>query len=1038
MKINCHKFFLLILFTAFVWSVEFPAERVSANQINHRRNDVFYQGKPSLKRFTSRDGLPTNSVMSIERDGRGYVWFGTQEGAAVYNGHAFSVINMPNRAVSNYIFDVLTASDESVWFGTDGGGLHRLKDGSWASFDTASGLAHNAIRVLLETKSEAGGQIIWVGMREGLSKFENDAWTSFTDKEGLPDKRVRSLLETLDDAGKSTLWIGTYGGLAVWRDDEKKVFDEKNGLPGKTVFALLETKNEAGADVVWAGTDKGLAKYENGSWQTFENLSETLTKSVRALGKSSKSDGTTTVWVGFDDAGIAYFDKGKWFFLDETDGLPNTIIFAFAETGAPDGSVWISNLAQGVSRFERSNWHSLSDPKMLPNKIVFDVEETVSETGEKAFWFATYGGGIARFQNGVWKKFGKDDGLLNDFAQTLYETKDETGKQVLYAGTEKGLLKFQNDKWEEIPLVADVPLIEVWNIRETKTESGKQELLISASYGLFRKSDEAQIVYDKNNGLPDRRVRDALEIVSETGEKTLWVATYSGGLAKMEKGVWTVYNDKNGFPTNKTYTLAEIKTENSRQLWVGTGGGGIVVFDLEKPDEKFRVISSETGGLTPSDTIYKIFQDEKKRIYVTTNKGVARITPVAGGEISEYDSYIFTTEDGLPENECVSGAGFVDDAGRVWVGTVGGAAVLDLSREMHGDATARLFLENVLVNGEKRSLAPNTALPYSENNIVFEYVMPTNFRESATVYRTQLAGLEEKPTDWTHELRREFTYLPDGEYVFKVWGKDAGGNVSQTLEIPFRVRPAWWQTWWAFLLYLLATALIVALIAYAVYRNRYLRMLEIERVRTRIATDLHDDVGTSLSKISILSEVLSRGDGKIGEEEKESLAAIANTSRKVVGSMSDMVWSINPNRDNLRDTIQRMRRFAVELLMARDIEFSFDAPDDEREIKLDVDLRRQLYLVFKESLNNAVKHSGCTRVEIELKPKRDSIILRVSDNGRGFEPEENPEGNGLTNMQARTAEIGGKFEILSKKGEGTSIILQIPRRSHIFKVAKST
>lgn len=166
--------------------------------------------------------------------------------------------------------------------------------------------------------------------------------------------------------------------------------------------------------------------------------------------------------------------------------------------------------------------------------------------------------------------------------------------------------------------------------------------------------------------------------------------------------------------------------------------------------------------------------------------------------------------------------------------------------------------------------------------------------------------------------------------------------------------------------------------------------------------------------------------------------SIADTSRNVVGSMSDMVWSINPSRDNLRDTIERMRRFARELLTARNIEFTFDAPDDDRKIKLDVDLRRQLYLVFKENLNNAVKYSNCTRIEIELKSKRDGIYLRVSDNGDGFEPENAAEGNGLINMQNRTAEIGGKFKIKSEIGVGTTIILQIPRRKFSSRMSESS
>lgn len=205
-------------------------------------------------------------------------------------------------------------------------------------------------------------------------------------------------------------------------------------------------------------------------------------------------------------------------------------------------------------------------------------------------------------------------------------------------------------------------------------------------------------------------------------------------------------------------------------------------------------------------------------------------------------------------------------------------------------------------------------------------------------------------------------------------------------------------------------------------------MLEIERVRTRIATDLHDDVGASLSKISILSEVLAQGGNEMKTEDQDSLQNIADTSREVVSSMSDMVWSINPNRDNFRDTIQRMRRFASEVLTAKEIDFTFKAPGNDREIRLDVDLRRQIYLVFKESVNNAAKHSECKNVEIELDRRTDGIYLRISDDGKGFDPHGTDEGNGLLNMQRRAEESGGKLEISTAAGKGTTVLLKLPRR----------
>lgn len=1000
--------------------------------------NIFYQGKPSLSHFTSTDGLPVNAVMTLERDNRGFVWFGTQDGAAVFNGYNFSVVDMPNRAISNYIYDILVAQDDSIWFAAGGGGVHHLKDGEWKTFDEESGLASNETRALFESFSSDGKQIIWIGRRDGLSRLSDGKIENFDETDGLPDKRVRCLLETVDEAGEKTLWIGTYGGVAVWQGDVKKVFDDKNGLPGNTVFSLMETFDAAGKSEIWVGTNKGIAKFEDGEWKTFADVSETLANRVRALGKTTKADGTQTIWVGFDGDGLAYLENNEWFYLNKNTGLQNDLVFAFIPTGAPDGSVWISNLGTGVSRFERSNWRSFTEQSGLPNEIVLAIHETVSADGDKIHWIGTFGGGLLRFSDGKQTVFNKENGLQNDYVQSMLTTKDEQGKSILYVGTEKGLMSLEDGFWQEIDLRQEKSLLEIWDIKESQTETGQKSLIIAASIGLIKKTGDTIEKFDSTNGLPDDRVRATLETVSKDGEKTLWVATYNGGLAKLEGTKWTVFDKNNGLLTNRIYTVSEIKYGTSRELWVGTGGGGIARLDLDDPQDEFQIINTENSKLLPSDTVYQIFQDSEDRIYATTNKGISRIIPNESGNLLNSQFYFFTTEDGLPNNECTVGSAHIDSDGRIWVGTVGGAAVLDISKEFKDDRAEPLFLQSVFVGGEKRNLKPNAKLTYNENNLVFEYVMPTNFRESATVYRTQMVGLEDNQSDWSKEPRREFTFIPSGYFTFKVWGKDASGNISGPLEISFTISPPWWFRWWAVLLYFLATIAIVSFIAYLIYRNRYRRMLEIERVRTRIATDLHDDVGASLSKISIMSEVLVHGRNGIDEEEKDSLMAIANTSREVVGSMSDMVWSINPNRDNLRDTLQRMRRFASDVLSAKEIKFTFDVPNDERESKLDVDLRRQIYLVFKESLNNCAKHSECTEVEIELKRKTDGLFLRISDNGKGFDIDELERGNGLINMKKRAEEFGGKLDISTAKGIGTTVVLKLPRRIGGFAFPKTT
>jgi len=213
------------------------------------------------------------------------------------------------------------------------------------------------------------------------------------------------------------------------------------------------------------------------------------------------------------------------------------------------------------------------------------------------------------------------------------------------------------------------------------------------------------------------------------------------------------------------------------------------------------------------------------------------------------------------------------------------------------------------------------------------------------------------------------------------------------------------------------------------YRYRVAQLLELERVRTHIATDLHDDIGSSLSQIAVLSEVVRRQvDG--AAEVSQPLSTIASTSRDLVDSMSDIVWAINPHRDNLADLAQRMRRFASDLFTANDIDFRFNACDTERAVRLDADVRRQLFLVFKESIHNIVRHSQCSRVEVDLRMDKHTITLTLKDDGKGFNTHQACHGHGLSSMTQRAKSLNAVFEVSSQPGSGTMVSLNVPLTRH--------
>lgn len=287
--------------------------------------------------------------------------------------------------------------------------------------------------------------------------------------------------------------------------------------------------------------------------------------------------------------------------------------------------------------------------------------------------------------------------------------------------------------------------------------------------------------------------------------------------------------------------------------------------------------------------------------------------------------------------------------------------------------------------------------------------------------------------DWSAptDQRTVAASLAPGKYRFLVRAINSDGIATPNpASVSFTILPPFWQRWW----FLTIAAIVIGSLVYLIERYRVARAIELERVRTRIATDLHDDIGASLSQIAIMSEVVTQRVDQTDAKVNEPLQIIAGTSREMVDAMSDIVWAINPKRDHLSDLTQRMRRFASDIMSARDIAFRFRVPQaDEKNIRLGADLRREVYLIFKESVNNLVKYSECTEADLEFKIEGDHLIIRVSDNGKGFDVEQATNGNhtgmgghGLASMRKRAATLGGSYEVKSEKGKGTIVLLKVP------------
>ena len=369
----------------------------------------------------------------------------------------------------------------------------------------------------------------------------------------------------------------------------------------------------------------------------------------------------------------------------------------------------------------------------------------------------------------------------------------------------------------------------------------------------------------------------------------------------------------------------------------------------------------------------------------------------------------------------------------LWFGTLQGLSKLVPAVEEQTEAPP-ILIQRVRVAGNDLPLSDLGVqqlrdLNFAANNSQLEIKFVSLGYRSGDVlqYQFMLEGADGHWSPPTNQRIVNYANLRPGTYRFLVRAVNADGVVSKDpASIAFTIVPPLWQRWWFVALVVLA--LVAA--THLIYRYHTRRLIELERVRTRIATDLHDDIGASLSKIAILSDVAGQQVATMrGSPVAGPLVQIADTSRECVDAMSDIVWAVNPQRDHLSDLTYRMRRFAEDLLDAKGIEATIRSSLDDRDVQLGADLRREVYLIFKECINNLVKHSGCTEAALTFSISGPWLAISIRDNGKGFDLGSNGAsigGHGLTNMQRRAQSLGGTLTIDSRIGSGTSITLKVP------------
>ena len=1017
-----------------------------------------------VRNYAAADGLPRDSVTYIEQDSRGFMWLIAGDGISRFDGYKFTNYTTDDGLPDRRVNDLLETRNGVYWIATEAGlcrfnptGAARLRRKDAATVQNNKGgpaiepmfVVYNpteksiAFNVLLEDETGA----IWCATSEGLYRLDilpgGDAQFHFIDLKMSMGSEGEKEATTIMKDHKGFLWVGTERGVLYRLASDGRVerFAGEHGLPELlpndergTIQALFEDHD----GVIWVGM-RG------------RGLSKLVAEPDTSRPVVAQTYGTR-------------------------DGLPSDWINSLHQTR--DGKLWVGT-AKGLCLLVPSNDKGPPSFRVYKeeNGLCDDDVWELTEDHDDNLWVASRCGATRVARNGF-TGYGVTDGLANHFINSIFENRDGElfvinikGKSDFPTYTGRAVNRFDGARfttglpnlpqsvayhgwgWAQMILqdhlggwwvpgfglyrfpkverIEELARAHPQLMRIMGDDSNRTEVfrlyedvrgdIWMATTGLhiklLRWERATDIVHDHTaeTGVPPNT---NFTFFTEDGAGNLWIgAAEGGGLLRYRDGEFRRFTTAEGIPPG---WIIYLYVDQMGRLWIASQLGGLNRIDDPAADV-LRVIRYTTLDGLSSNNIRSVTEDEWGRIYAGTGSGVDRLD-LGTGNVKHY-----TSADGLPRG--VIEVAYRDRRGALWFGSLSGLARF-IPEKQESRSQPSVYITGLRIEGIAQRVSelgetnlPQLDLVSEQNEASVDFVGISAGLGEELRYQYVLEGAT---NDWsapTTERTISFANLAPGTYRFAVRAINADGHASQTpATFSFTIRPPLWQRWWVLSL----AALALTLMAYSLYRYRVSRLLAVANMRTRIATDLHDDIGANLTKIAILSEVARQqlGDGE--SEAGSPLASIANISRDSVAAMSDIVWAINPERDSLLDLVRRMRQHAEEIFTSRDIKLDFNAPDAEQHLKLGVDVRRDLFLVFKESVNNAARHSLCTYVEINLRVEGAWLALEIRDDGIGFDTSIESEGQGLMSMRRRARALGGTLDVTSRAGLGTAVKLRIP------------
>jgi signal transduction histidine kinase/ligand-binding sensor domain-containing protein len=974
----------------------------------------------ALKTWRADTGLPQNTVTAVLQTRRGYIWVGTYNGLAQFDGLQFRVFNSANAPglANSRVTSLFEEASGQIWIGHDTGEVSMQTTNGFSTAPPPAGWSAAPIKDFITDESGA----VWAFNQRG------DAWRLADGQIVRPPPALAENPFVNPSAardGQQRGFVLRNGGVARFTAAGYVPIDFGDPAEQPYYIGISAARNGS----LWV-LGEGLVRQWNGStWSANFGALPWSDASVTMVRETSAGQ----LLVGTLQSGLFIFTPPHdWTYLNRATGLPQDWVTSLTEDR--EGNLWVGT-GGGLALLRHRKVTMHSPPDDWEGRPVLSI----LRAQDGAVWAATEGAGIYRYSENGWTRHD----LENPFVWSLYED----SAQRLWAGTwGGGLFQRQGESF-----VFQTNAIPVSDPVTAFCESPAGTLWIGTGAGLFRMRSN---VWEHLAALGGAAAGDVRALTpGAPGE--LWIGTQGSGLGLLRNGTLRTFTTADGLPAN---FILSLHYDPDGTLWIGTLDMGLGRYR----HGEFRAITMAHG--LPANILFHIREDDQGHLWFNSSHGIFRVSKqqlhaCADGKVGAVSVLAYGQAEGLATLAGTGGftpSGFRAPDGKLWFSTARGIAVVTPAVARPNPVLPPVWIEDVVLDGQDYPLSNagadrREADFFASTNFV---VLPPgrrqldiaftglSFRAPERVrFKYRLEGLDRA---WTEASSRRVTYsfLPPGQYTFRVIACNSDGLWNETgATLGIRVRPHFWQTLWFKILLALAGALGCALLVHAVARRRHRLKLEriareraLERERARIAQDIHDDLGASLTRIGLLSETAA-GDLENPERAAANLEQIILTTRELTRSMDEIVWAVNPRHDTLESLANYIARFAQDFLSAAQIRCRLALPLQLPERSVRSEVRHNLFLACKEALHNVVKHSRANEVRLTLELLPSELHFTIADNGTGIapaQPNRTPPssrpaaGNGLFNLEARLRQIGGRSRVQSVAGEGTRVEFFVP------------